>query len=100
MTLSARLTKAELGLSDALMWSEAVRLAQELGERPEVIHRQAQTFIDKYWHLARPGAGGVIDAEPVLRAMAEGEGLEYDELVVETKRLLRRQRARAKRRSR
>ena len=100
MSLSARLARAEGGLDDALLWFEVKKIAPELDVRPEEFFKQARETIARYWHLAVPQSGGRVDVEPVLRALADGEKLDYDELVLEVKRTLRRWRAREKRRRR
>jgi hypothetical protein len=41
-----------------------------------------------------------VDLGPMLRAIAEGEGFDYEELVEDVKRLIRRQAARERRASR
>ena len=98
VSLRGRLAKAEGGLGDALLWSEAQKLAAEFGEPPEQIFQEARQLINRYWHLAKPRPGGRVDIDPVLRAIAEGEGLDYDELVLEVRRNLRHQRVREARR--
>jgi hypothetical protein len=51
-------------------------------------------MVDPYWHLARPGPSGSLDIEPALRAIAEGEGLQYEELAAEVRRTLKQWRRR------
>ena len=98
MSLRGRLATAEGCLSDALLWHEMQRFAKEVGDDPMELYEEAREMRDRYWHLARPCPDGQLDYEPVLRAMAEGEDLDYDELVQDAKRALRLWRRREARR--
>jgi hypothetical protein len=94
VSLRTRLTKAEDGLGDALLWREIQKLATELELDPNELYREARELCDRYRHLAIPCADGRVDFEPVLRAMADGEDMDYDELLHDVKRALRQQRRR------
>ena len=63
----------------------------------EEMYAEARDISDRYWHLAKPLPSGKVDIEPVLRAIAKDDDLDYDELLAEVKRDLRRQRARERR---
>ena len=94
----SRLTKAEGSLGDALLWFEIQKLAADIGGDPKELYQEARDLIDRYWHLAKPLPGGTLDIEPVLRAMADDEHLDYDELLHDVKRMLRQWRRRESRR--
>ena len=94
MSLGARLARAEAGLSDALLWYEAQKIAAETGRLPEQVFEEAREMLRKYQHLERRLRGGKVDVQPMLRALAEGENLDYDELAREVQRTLRRWRRR------
>src|SRR5215217_5267921 len=89
MSINRRLKKAEDYIGDAVLWSEVRKLASETGEDPTELYRESREVIDRYWHLARPLTSGWVDIEPVLRAVAKGEDLDYEELLKEAKRSLR-----------
>jgi hypothetical protein len=97
VSLGARLARAEGGLGDALLWREIQKLASETGADPKELYWEARELCDRYRHLAKPCADGRLDFEPVLRAMADGEEMDYDELLNDVKRALRQQRRRAAR---
>jgi hypothetical protein len=89
MALNSRLAKAEAGLPDALLWREALKVAAETGERPEDIYFEGRRLIREYGHYEVHLPGGMVDIEPMLRAMAEGEGWDVDVLVAEARRVVR-----------
>ncbi len=95
MSIRHRLAKAEGSLADTLLWSEAEKLALELGQRPEELYREAHELIDRYWFLAKSLPSGRLDIKPVLHAIAKDEGLDYEELRAEVKNILRGQKTRA-----
>lgn len=94
MNLRGRLIRAEGGLGDALLWHEVQKLATELDQDPTALYWEARGLVDRYWHLAKPRADGSLDFKPVLRAMANGENMDYDELLRDVRRALRLQQRR------
>src|SRR5712691_11230671 len=80
MKNSARLAKLEAELSDHLIWQAAQRAAAEAGLDAVEVFREAKEILRRYMHLAVPDSNGELDMEPVLRAMAEDERLEYGEV--------------------
>ena len=97
MSLATRISKAEAGLSDALIWIEAQYIAAKSGEEPLVVFEEARRIARKYDYLFVSEADGMADIAPILRVVAQGEDLDYEELAVEAKRILRRFRARQRR---
>ena len=95
---AARIAKAEANVDDAVLWIEAQRLAAGTGERPDLIYQDARRILQRYGHLQVDRPNGKVDIEPMLRAIAEGEGLDYDDLAREARKALRRRRARDARR--
>ncbi len=98
MSMTTRVSKAEERLNERLLWEEAERAAAECGLEAGELYREAQEIIARYWHLARRGRGGRLNLDPVMRAMAEDDGLDYKELREEMKQTLRRSRAGERRR--
>jgi hypothetical protein len=98
MALESRLSNAEADLSDALIWKEALKVAAETGERPEDVYHETRDLIEKYRHYEVHLPGGTVDIEPLLRAMAEGEGWDVDLLISEARQALRNMKRRQRQR--
>lgn len=97
MSIASRIHRAEEGLGDALLWEEALKISARTGQSPQEIVDDAIELVRKYEHFEVPLPGGKVNIEPMLRAMSEGEGFDYAELVQDFKLLLRRQAARERR---
>ena len=90
MSITSRLAKAEDGLLDALFWQEAQTTARKTGEDPMKLYEELRQIDRTYGHYLVRLPNGKVDAEPMLRAIAAGEGFDYDELKDDFTRLLRR----------
>jgi hypothetical protein len=88
MRLQGRLARAQADLGEALIWDEVRRLATEVAASPEEILPQVRTLKLRYRHYEIPMKRGKPDMEPFLRAVAQHESLDYDELAAEVKRVL------------
>ncbi|MPZ49026.1 MAG: hypothetical protein GEU75_06925 [Dehalococcoidia bacterium] len=100
MALPGRIARAEAGLSETLLWRQAERIAAETGGQPEALVAEATAILRKYRGHFVTLPGGQVDIAPALRAVAEGEGLDYEELAVDARRALRNLRARQRRQGR
>jgi len=100
MGFDSRLAKAEASVSNALLWAGALRIADETGERPEDIYAEALRLAEKYDRYEVRSPGGMVDIEPAIRAIANDEGLDYDELLAAARQDLRRLNASIRRRQR
>jgi hypothetical protein len=89
VSLKGRVTKAQSRLGDALLWLEAQRLAKETGERAETLYREGHRLAEQYGHLEVRLPGGRVDMEPMLKAMAQAEGFDYEQISAEAHRTLR-----------
>ena len=93
MSLGTRLGAVEASTWDTLLWHEVSRLAAEHDLPPEDIFGAARDIIDRYGHLAETRPSGRLNLKPVLRAMADAEGLDYAVLTDAVKRSRLRPRA-------
>ena len=91
MRITARLERVEADLTEALLWEGVQEVAAETGLNAAELVKEAREIANRYLHLAVPMGGGKADIEPALRAMADGEGVEYEELLRAARRTPRRQ---------
>jgi hypothetical protein len=88
MPLSSRLQRVEANLNDALLWQEAERVAARTGGNPRELVARSWRLVNQYEHLIVPLPRGRMDLEPMLRAIAEAERLDYEQLATEVEALL------------
>jgi len=100
MGIKGRIENAEAALPNFFFWQDVLRLAKKTGLSSAALLADVQAMDRRYGHLVVPAPGGKLDVAPALRAIAEGEALDYQELVSETRRELRRMRARQSRTAR
>ncbi len=90
MSIGSRLHSAEERLGERLLRDEARVVAAVCGLDADELYQEAETLIARYWHMVRPKRGGRLNLDPVLRAMAEDGGFDYDQLRAEFRQSLRR----------
>jgi len=90
MSITARLAKAEAGLGDALRWREAERLAREFDKSAQSFYDEIRTLEEKYRGYEVVLPNGMVDFEPMIRAAAEREGVDYEELMTACRQIVRR----------
>ncbi len=89
MRLASRIEKAEAGLVHDYIRRDLQQLARETGEPLESLYRELERLNRKYLPYAVPQPDGLLDIEPMLRAAAEGERLDYDDLLRSVKEAVR-----------
>ena len=89
MSLSTRLARIEASLLDAVYEHELGLIARRSGAPLSEVKQEAEWLARKYDRFAVELSNGMYDIEPVLRAAAEGEGFDLDELMKDARRMIR-----------